>query len=562
MISSLLCAWIASQDPVPLFHDRVLAGTRMTSGTPAKDWILEVNGGGLVLGDFDESGSLDLVLVDGSTPERALAGEPGLPARLLWNTGAASFVPAGDGWSLAPGRWGMGGAAGDLDGDGRLDLVVTNWGPDQLFRNTGEGFEAVAESGLVGERWGTSAALFDYDLDGVLDLFVVNYLDFDFAKVASRESGDCVWKGVAVNCGPEGLVPQGDQLYRGRSTGGFEDVTESLGIGGARAAFGLGVVSGDFDADGDQDLYVTNDSMPNHLWQNDPSEAGRRFQEVGMRRGVAVSANGREEAGMGVAEGDLDGDGRADFVVTNFSGESHSLYLSGGRRSYRERGGQKGVGGASLPLLGWGTGLLDFDLDGDLDLFACHGHVYPQADQPGSDTSFVQDDLLWRNVGDPAQPSFAVERLSDGPARASRAAVAADLDRDGDLDLLTVELDGPVHLLLNRGSDFHWLGLRLVERVFADEAPETRAFRAVVGARVELELVDELDPESTRTMSRELSSSAGFQACGPEELHFGLGAATSLASLWVVWPDGQREAFEPPEVDGWRTLTRGAGRVR
>ena len=560
MISSLLWCVLASassahEDPAPQFHERVLVGTQMTCGTVRKDWILEVDGGGLVLGDFDGSGSVDLVLVDGSTPERALAGGPGQPARLFWNSGSASFAPADETWSLVPGRWGMGGAAGDLDGDGRTDLVVTHWGADQRFRNTGHGFELVAESGLTGQRWGTSAALLDYDRDGVLDLFVVNYLDFDFADVASRASGECVWKGVAVNCGPEGLAPQGDQLYHGRSEGGFEEVTEALGIGAAPAAFGLGVVSGDFDADGDQDLYVTNDSMPNHLWQNDTTPGGTLFQEVGLRRGVAVSANGREEAGMGVAEGDLDGDGRTDFVVTNFSGESHSVYLSGGRRSYRERGGQLGVGGDSVPLLGWGTGLHDFDLDGDLDLFACHGHVYPQADRPGSDSSYAQHDLLWRNGGDGDTPAFQVEPLSDGPARVSRAAVAADLDRDGDLDLLVIELDGPVHLFENTQAvgESHWLGVGLVDRT-SPGADEPVRFRAVVGARVEVDLGE-------RTLTRELGSSAGFQANGPAELHFGLGNAEELAGLRVVWPDGVREAFTPPPTNAWVVVARGAGRV-
>jgi hypothetical protein len=537
----------------PLFRDRPLPAGHMTCGTQAKDWILEVDGGGLLVADFDGSGSLDLVLVDGSTPERALAGKPGLPPRLFWNRGGLDFESAGEEWALPAGRWGMGGAAGDLDGDGRVDLVVTNWGADRIVRNTGAGFRTVEDAGLTGESWGTSAALFDYDLDGVLDLYVVNYLDFDFESVGSRASGTCVWKGAAVNCGPEGLTPEGDQLYRGLGDGRFEDVGAKLGLGAAHAAFGLGVVTGDFDADGDQDVYVTNDSMPNHLWEN---AGGASFREVALRRGLAVNANGREEAGMGVAAGDLDGDGRADFSVTNFSGETHSLYLSGGRRSYRERSGQRGVGGASVPLLGWGTGLGDFDLDGDLDLFACHGHVYPEADQPGSDTSYAQRDLLWRNVGSASAPDFVVEPLSAAAPGVSRAAVAADLDRDGDLDLLTVELDGPVHVLENRAaaSGAHWLGVRLL-----DHGGKAGRFRAVHGARVELELAPvEGDDEPTR-LSRELSSSAGFQACGPGELHFGLGTGGKPKALRVVWPDGGVEEFPPPAVHEWVTLERGTG---
>lgn len=552
MIISLSWLVLAALGEGSLFHDTVLPASHMTSGSPAKNWILEVDGGGLLVADFDGSGSLDVVLVDGSTEERARAGRPGLGPRLLLGDGKLGFAPAGEGWEIPAGRWGMGGAAGDLNGDGRADLVITNWGPDQVVLNQGDGFADEAKGGLVGQRWGTSAALFDDDLDGVLDLYVVNYLDFDFDKVASRESGECVWKGASVNCGPEGLTPQADQLYRGLGDGRFVEISQEAGLGAARASFGLGVVAGDFDADGDTDVYVTNDSMPNHLWER--QEEG--FREVALRRGVAVSANGREEAGMGVAQGDLDGDGRADFVVTNFSGETHSLYLSGGRRSYRERSGQRGVGGPSMSLLGWGTGLVDVDLDGDLDLYACHGHVYPQADQPGSDTSYAQADLLWQNVGSAERPDFEVRPLSDGAAFVSRAAVAADFDRDGDADLLTVELDGPVHLLENRAEDGerHWLGVRL-----ADPGGERGGPRAVVGARVELSWgMDEAPGRAVR----ELVSSAGFQASGPEELLFGLGAADRLRGLVVRWPDGSTEAFEPPMCDQWVELERGSGRAR
>lgn len=542
----MLLLLLLGAQATPLFRDVPIADSALTAGSPTKNWILEVNGGGLVVEDFDGDGALDLVCIDGSTEERARKGELGLPPRVLLGDGALGFAPPAEGWAIAPGRWGTGGAAGDLDGDGRVDLLVTNWGADLVHRNTGAGFELVEDAGLVGERWGTSAALLDFDLDGVLDVYVVNYLDFAFDTVASRASGDCTWKGVAVNCGPEGLVPQGDQVYRGLGAGRFADVTAELGVVAADACYGLGAVTGDFDADGDQDVYVTNDSMPNHYWRNDQAEDGVRFAEVGLRLGVAVNGNGREEAGMGVTQGDLDQDGKTDFVVTNFSGESHSVYLSGGRRSYRERSAPTGIGGASMPYLGWGTGLGDLDLDGDLDLFACHGHVYPQADAIGSDTRYAQDDLLWRNVSADGELRFAAEPLSGAPAYVSRAALSADLDRDGDLDVLVVELDGGVHLLENRGARGHWLGVRLVD-----------PGKAVVGTRVDVVLSGAV--AGTRILVREVTRSAGYQASGPAELHFGLGASEGLEGLRVRWPDGETEFFENPKQDQWLTLTRGQG---
>ena len=542
----------------PLFHDRLVPESSLTAGSPSKDWILEVNGGGLVVSDFDADGALDLVLIDGSTPERVAEGELGLPPRLLLGDGALGLTPPETGWAIAPGRWCTGGAAGDLNGDGRVDLVVTNWGADQVHLNIATGFESVVDSGLVGERWGTSAALFDYDLDGVLDLYVVNYLDFDFDTIASRESGECVWKGAAVNCGPEGLTAEGDQLYRGLGTGRFADVSSVLGLDQATPCFGLGAVTGDFDVDGDQDVYVTNDSMPNHYWRNDAPVASaegtleRAFTEVGMRLGVAVNGNGREEAGMGVAQGDLDADGKSDFVVTNFSGESHSVYLSGGRRSYRERSGPTGIGGKSVPFLGWGTGLADFDNDGDLDLFACHGHVYPQADAKGSDTSYAQEDLLWINTGAKDKLTFEAKSLSDGPARVSRAALSVDLDRDGDVDVLNIELDGGVHLLENQSAAgaAHWLGVRVVDQVGGRH-------RSVVGTRVEAVLIAPV--AGTQVLTREVTLSAGFQASGPGELHFGLGTTPALEGLRVRWPDGETEFFKVAKVDQWLTLQRGQG---
>jgi hypothetical protein len=514
--------------------DRWLPGVRtVCGGAGTKDTILEVNGGGLVVEDFDGDGRLDLVVVDGSTVERAEAGEPGRPPRLFLGVEGGGFEPAGETWTMDGGRWGMGGSAGDVNGDGWPDLFITEWGADRLFLNEGgEGFvEATEGSGLVGERWGTSAAFGDFDGDGHLDLVVVNYLNFDPEHVPRHGSG-CTWKGHQVMCGPEGFAASADQLYRGRGDGTFEEVSRASGFVPRQAAFGLGVVTLDYDLDGDLDLYISNDSTPNHLWENRGEGA---FAEVAFRRGVGHDANGKEQAGMGIACGDVNGDLRPDLVVTNFSGEHNAFYRSSRGLGFRERSHAAGLGGPSQALLGWGTGLHDFDHDGDLDLFVLNGHVYPEADRAGTDTTYAQADLLFRG-GDGA---FTPEPLWEGEPIVSRTGVAADFDGDGDLDLVLIELDGRVRVLRNRlASDDHWLRVRL-----RAAGPNTQA----VGARVTAFL------EGVRPTG-EVRTGAGFQAGGPAEVHLGLGAAKCVERLEVRWPSGKVQVLEDVAVDRLLTI--------
>lgn len=523
----------------PQFTDigaRALPGVSTRCGSPAKDYIIEVNGGGVVLGDFDGDGKIDLVVVDGSTLERVEKGEPGFAPRLFLGKGDGSFVTAGPEWAMAGGRWGMGGAAGDLDGDGWLDLVITEWGRNRVFHNDrGKGFhEITAKAGLGGEHWSTSAALFDYDGDGKLDLVVVNYLDFDPKKIARPGQGGCSWKGHDVMCGPEGLVPEHDQLFRGNGDGTFKEITIEAGFRPPEPAFGLGVLTLDYDDDGDTDLYVTNDSTPNHLWEN---RGDGTFVEVGYRRGVACDANGKEQASMGIASGDWNADGRDDLFVTNFSGESNAFYVSAKGLGFRERSSATGLAGPSIPLLGWGTGMADFDLDGDLDLYVQNGHVYPQADLPGTDTRYAQPDQIFRNDGN---GHFAVEALSTSPPAVARASAMADLDDDGDLDVVGLLVEGQVRVLLNGaehgGAGHHWLRVRL-----RASGGNTQG----IGARV----IAEWKGGRRRT---EVRTAGGFQAAVPAEVCFGLGTADRLQRLIVRWPGGHDQVLEDVSVD--RTL--------
>ncbi len=519
---------------------RALPGVVTTCGSPAKDYILEVNGGGVLLADFDGDGRLDLLLVDGSTGERARKQESGLPPRLFLGRGDGTFRPAGAAWQLEGGRFGMGGAVGDIDNDGWPDAVITQWGPTRVIRNEGgKGFrEITTEAGLGAGSWGSSAALFDADRDGNLDLFVVNYLDFDFARIGSRETGNCRWKGHAVMCGPEGLTPLPSQFFRGLGNGRFEERSKEAGIAGVKPGFGLGVMVLDYDRDGDSDLYVANDSTPNHLFEN---RGDGTFAEVGFARGVSHDANGREQASMGIACADANEDGRDDLFVTNFSGENNVLYLSAAKGlGYRERSGQAGLAAPSLPLLGWGTSFADYDLDGRLDLFVLNGHVYPQADQPGTDTSYAQADLFHRGL---EGGKFGSAVLSDSKPAVSRASAVGDLDNDGDLDIVAVSVEGPVRVLLNQaahGENHRWLRIALRQ-------PGKNRF--ALGARVTLEWKD-------RQQGAEIRTAGGYQSAVAPEVHFGLGSRPAPERIRVRWPDGIEQEFACAGLDRLLLLER------
>jgi len=496
--------------------ERALPAVTVQCGAVEKDWILAVNGGGVGIADLDGDGHLDLVVVDCGDVEAYRRGEPGPAPRVFLNRGDGTFRPGEGAWVVEPAKaptFGAGLALGDLDGDGFDDLVVLGLGPDRVFHNDGgKGFSELAPL-PESNGWSTSAALLDYDRDGRLDLAVTGYLMPELDEARRRSAS---WKGHAVMSGPEGLVPVHDRLYRGNGDGMFVDVSVTAKFRPDVAGYGLGVTSLDYDRDGWTDLYVANDSTPNHLWRN---RGDGTFEEVGFRLGVSHDASGREQAGMGIAVDDQAGM----LFVTNFSGETNALYArTASGRTFRERSARAGLAGPSLTRLGWGTGFGDLDLDGDQDLFVLNGHVYPEADRAGTDTTYAQHAQLFVRDGE----VFREQRLVAGPPRVSRTGALGDLDGDGDLDLVATEVNGPVRVLRNdapRAEGAAWLRVRPV-----GAGARSRAH----GARVVLR-------RGADVWERDLRSAGGFQASVPLEAHFGFAAvADAPLTLEVTWPGG------------------------
>ena len=500
------------------------------SGSPEQGYIFETISAGAAFLDYDGDGYQDIFVVDGTRLEDAPATAGN---RLYRNRGAASspqFEEVTEVAGVGHSGWGMGCAVGDYDNDGDPDIYVTYWGANRLYQNRGDGRfgEVAVEAGVADGGWGSSAAFADVDMDGLLDLYVVNYLEFDLDDPPAGNLG-CRYKGLESFCGPEGINAQADRLYRNAGAGTFVDETEKAGMA-RRALPGLGVVFGDYDRDGDPDIYVANDSEPNLLYRND---GGWRFAEIATEAGLAYSENGRAQAGMGVHAGDYDNDGDLDLFVTNFSDDVNTLYQNqGGEQGdlrFVDATYSGGLAGIVQPYLGWSTGFFDYDNDGWLDLFVANGHIYPQLEQLSDGLRYAQRNLLYRNergrymeVGRRAGPGWQIEKVS-------RAAAVADYDNDGDGDLLVMNLNAPPDLLRNEGGNLNsWLGLELVG---------TRSNRDAIGARVQVWV-------GGRAQVREVQRGYGFQSQHDHRLLFGLGQASAVDSVQVLWPSGQSQVVQ------------------
>ncbi len=538
----------------------------------------ETIGSGVALVDYDKDGWLDIYFVN-SLSDAARAGmAPENSAALFRNNQDGTFEDVTRQAGVANRRWGSGVCAGDVNNDGWVDLFVSNFGKSRLYLNQGNGeFTDVAEQARVQvDAWATGCAFGDYDRDGLLDLYVASYVNFDWESPpppggsataprpvspdTARQAGNapatgvafesglpaCVYYGTPVACGPKGLEPAADHLYRNEGAGEFRDVTKSAGLRGGRASYGLAVAWVDADDDGWLDLIVANDSMPNFLYRN---LGDGTFEELGVLSGLGTNGDGLEQAYMGVAVGDYNHDGRNDLFFTTFAGDNYTLHRNGGNLDFTDVTLQSGLLAVTLPYLGWGAEFLDYDNDGRLDILAANGHIFPQADPATWGTSYKQRTLLLRNLGN-GRFADAADEAGSGFARAksSRGAAVGDLFNRGTLDVVLNNLDSMPTLLRNRRTmgGHHWVGLQLV----GDPGRQTP--RDAIGS------VAYVDAGGFRQRA-EVSSGRGYLSQSDQRVHFGLRTADTVDSLEVIWSNGQRENYAIPAVDRLFVIEQGKG---
>ncbi len=435
-------------------------------GSSPKKFITETTGSGVAFFDYDLDGDLDFYLVNGTTREQHEERAPGPPDRLYRNLGDSSFLEVAALAGVHETAWGGGAAVADYDNDGDPDLLVTNFSGNAFFRNNGDGTfsDVTAVAGLEDDRWSTSAAFGDVDDDGYLDLYVAHYIAWDPRLLEGLNVDFCRYRNVPVLCGPRGLPGESDALYLNRRDGTFLDVTRSAGVENPEGR-GLGVAFSDFDEDGDQDIFVANDSTSNFLYRNDGTG---RFEDVALLAGVAYSAYGEEQAGMGTDVGDYDEDGRPDLVVTNFQGDYNALRRNLGGGAFLDVSNLTGLAASSFDKLGWGVKFVDANNDGFLDLFVVNGHIYPEIDSAGILESYAQRPQLLLNVDEHSTRRY-VEISSAGPAlempRPSRGLAAGDFDDDGDMDFAVSNINEPPSLFQDVASHRNgWVRLTLVGR--------------------------------------------------------------------------------------------------